>query len=351
MKREIIAAVLLATMIACEDDKPAPGSSTANTVSAKNPTASSAVGSSSLLSGLTFEPRTGTVCLADPPSCSTPVESSSGSFVVDLSQSDDLSEASYQIVNNQLSNLTFHKKDGSSFRIKVSFDTSVNSYFFWNDSNDPKPITLLNFDPATGLYKKGREQPSTSVSVTPPPPAAPAQPDLWFVPATNELCYHEAAGDLCEKTDLTCKADSAKKSYACEKTTPTFSLYMEFHLDPATSLYLPCWECKRPAQDRCGNGICEAGEDELNCPSCPDPRKVCPLGVCTMKCEKDCVRLPPPAPRNACGNGVCDPGESEMLCPPCPDPNRPCPASPCLMRCERDCPPRAALTPPNEIPE
>lgn len=64
----------------------------------------------------------------------------------------------------------------------------------------------------------------------------------------------------------------------------------------------------------CGNGVCEAGENNANCAmDCP-PVIVCGNGVCeagesNANCPADCV------PSAVCGNSYCEAGESKASCP------------------------------------
>ncbi len=77
---------------------------------------------------------------------------------------------------------------------------------------------------------------------------------------------------------------------------------------------------QNPPAPQCGNGQCEAGEDQTNCPAdCGQQGggggAVCGNGACeagedSSNCSADCGQ---PAP--VCGNGACEAGEDNSNCP------------------------------------
>jgi hypothetical protein len=101
----------------------------------------------------------------------------------------------------------------------------------------------------------------------------------------------------------------------------------------------------------CGNGTCEAGEDNATCPAdCPATAAVpaCGDGVCdagedATTCPDDCRPTPPAA---VCGNGQCESGEDSTTCPAdCPAPpsspvcgDGTCEGGETSASCPADCP-------------
>ncbi len=74
-----------------------------------------------------------------------------------------------------------------------------------------------------------------------------------------------------------------------------------------------CFEQEGP---NCGNGACEDGENEFNCPEdCEQSQMFCGDGLCDgpenpQNCPEDCGE-----PSTECGNGQCESGESSITCP------------------------------------
>ncbi len=69
----------------------------------------------------------------------------------------------------------------------------------------------------------------------------------------------------------------------------------------------------KDCEPKCGNGICEEGEDEDNCAEDCIPETVCGNQVCEQgedenNCPEDCLSTP------VCGNGICEEGEDIRNC-------------------------------------
>ncbi|RME37795.1 MAG: hypothetical protein D6788_08705 [Planctomycetota bacterium] len=78
-----------------------------------------------------------------------------------------------------------------------------------------------------------------------------------------------------------------------------------------------------PACGGCGNGICDTGEDQCNCPAdCGTPPAL-ETGSCNDGIDNDCDMLTDCADPDCssdpvcavCGNGLCEPGEDQCNCP------------------------------------
>ncbi|MBI1935507.1 hypothetical protein HYS31_03625 [Candidatus Woesearchaeota archaeon] len=86
----------------------------------------------------------------------------------------------------------------------------------------------------------------------------------------------------------------------------------------------------------CGNNVCEPYE---TCTSSSCTENACTADCGGLYCPKDCDKT------NKCGNGICEAGEEEYICssttcPVCdPKLGEPCPACPqsCEMKCPQDC--------------
>lgn len=193
------------------------------------------------------------------------------------------------------------------------------------------------------------------------PPEDTSKPDT-----TVELC-----GDgKCEngETDLGCPADCAPKAACgngeCEigetksscpgDCKPDCQIQCEGKQCGANGCGSVCGSCGagKACTDQglcvqlgsvCGNGKCEAGENDSSCPTdCPPVGPSCGNGKCeagetTSSCASDC----PPV----CGNGKCEPGETTSSCAQdCPPAgpvcgNLKCEAGETTGTCPKDCPP------------
>ena len=98
----------------------------------------------------------------------------------------------------------------------------------------------------------------------------------------------------------------------------------------------------------CGNGVCEPGEDSINCPQDCPPGGFCGDGACDPAIGEDCNSCPEDCgPCTTCGNGVCEPefGENSTNCPEDCPPINSCGNGICdpgtgedVFTCPQDCP-------------
>lgn len=89
---------------------------------------------------------------------------------------------------------------------------------------------------------------------------------------------------------LSCKEDQ-NSAVPQELTSASTPQQILSGLEPDTASQQPA---TLPGSSVCGNDLCEPGE--MECPPCPDPTHPCPMGPCTVHCERDCLREPEPTP-------------------------------------------------------
>jgi hypothetical protein len=137
--------------------------------------------------------------------------------------------------------------------------------------------------------------------------------------------------------DDVCEPDYGEDAYGCPEDCPPEEQcgndICEPELGERETCTRDCPGPRPPPVATCGDGTCDANEDNTTCPDdCPTlPPDTCGDGICDpaegeddATCPIDCSTSPPPDP--VCGDGTCDPGEDDTTCPddcsssPPPDP-------------------------------